>query len=90
VVNPENGNDDLETEGQVHLMIIIGPACKETPVKVVETVYNLLSQQAEIYAFMTQPSSTEISIKILIEFSDAEAAAAIICRFHGFATEVSC
>jgi hypothetical protein len=88
LLNP-NHVGDLETEGQVILLIIIGSDCTNTTAEVEATVYRMLNQEAEIFAFMKQNSSTDDSIKILIEFCDVDAAAIVISKFHNFATDVS-
>lgn len=88
LLNPDH-TGDLEYEGRVILVVVIGPDRTQSADQVELTVRNMLNQQAEIFCFLKQSSSTASSLKILIEFCDVDAAALIIGKYHNFTTDVS-
>ncbi|KAH8910169.1 hypothetical protein BR93DRAFT_935820 [Coniochaeta sp. PMI_546] len=76
---------DSATEGQVMLVVDIGRNCLVNAADMECYLYRLLALEADIYDFVRQAGSSNVLMRILIEFYDVEAAVAVINKYNGFA-----
>lgn len=67
------------------LVVDIGRNCLVNAADMECYLYRLLALEADIYDFVRQAGSSNVLMRILIEFYDVEAAVAVIDKYNGFA-----